>query len=159
MLNKIKTYFLLLGVVFLGVCGCDDGLELQDEVAWKKVCTKWGTSSSKVKEMMRTYSIKKTSSDIITYKGKYPVSAISYQFSGDSLCAVALVIDAVLTDKAKIQSSFIGYESLGEFDSNELYVDYKTKTLVTLTSYMKNQIEYYSVGYADLGNIVVDVGK
>lgn len=147
--------FLLLMFMCYAFDGCSDKLEVQQDVAWKKVCTKWGTSSSKVKEMMRTYTMKSSSSTVLTYKGKYPVSAVSYQFADDSLCAVVVLMDATTIDKGEIRSSFSDYESLGENNSSELYVRFVNNTLATITSFAKGDKLYNSVGYADLGDAVV----
>lgn len=155
MLNRMIISILVLGFIFITFNGCNDKLEMQKEVPWKKVCIKWGTSSAKVKDMMRTYTLKNSSSTVLTYKGKYPVNAVSYQFAEDSLCAVVVLMDISRVDKKEIQSSFADYNALGENNSSELYVNYSTNTLATITSFQKEDSEYVSVGYADLGNVIV----
>ena len=147
--------FVAIGLVLSSLSGCSDKLEMQQEVAWKKVCTKWGTSEAKVRDMMRTYTLKNSTSTVLTYKGKYPIDALSYQFVEDSLCAVVVLIDAEVVEREDIRSSFSSYEALGENNSSELYVGYSDETLATITSYLKGEKEYFSIGYADLGNVIV----
>lgn len=160
MSNKMKraSIFVFCMVCFVCFCisGCSDGLDLQDEVAWKKVCTHWGVPTSKVKDMMRTYIAKNATSTILTYKGKGAVEAISYQFAEDSLCAVAVLLNAENIDKAEIRSSFRPYESLGENNASELFLNYNGNSLITITSLYQDDKEYISVGYADFGDVVIN---
>ena len=153
----IYTSLSLLAVLILfgGIYGCSDNLELQNEVAWKKVCTKWGTSSTKVKDMMRTYSLKRSTSTILTYKGKGVADAISFQFVDDSLCAAVILLDEDVVTKNEIRYSFSNLDQIGEYNASELYVDYKDSTLVTVTAFQKQDKKFISVGYADLGDAVV----
>ena len=158
-MKQIKLIFcvscLAIGFVLSALSGCSNKLEVQQDVAWKKVCTKWGSPMAKVREMMRTYTLKSSSSTVLTYKGKYPVEALSYQFAEDSLCAVVVLMDAEVVEKADIRSSFSGYQALGENNSSELYIGYSDETLATITSHKIGEKEYFSVGYADLGNVIV----
>ena len=151
----------VITVLIAAICiySCDDGLELQNEVDWKKVCTTWGTSSSKVKSIMKTYELKSSSASILTYSGKNSLDAISYQFVEDSLCAVVVLMKAECVEHESIRSSFSAYESLGENNSCELYIRNSQHTLATNSRLVKDDVQYYSVGYADLGNIVKDVVK
>lgn len=150
-MRTIKLISILL--LLAGICaGCSDKPELQDEPGWKKVCTKWGTPEDKVRKLMRTYTLKGSTSSTLTYKGKGIVEAVSYQFAEDSLCAVVVVMNAVSVDKQDIRSSFSSHESLGEINSSEIFVRYVKDELVTVTSYTMNENEYISVGYADLGD-------
>lgn len=164
MLNKVKCFKLLFSAVtavsllflYLTISGCDDSLDLQDEVTWKKVCTQWGVPASKVQNVMRTYTRKNATPTVLTYKGKGSVEAISYQFAEDSLCAVVVLMGTETVGKSDVCASFSGYESLGESNSSELFVDYRKNTLVTVTAFTKDEKEYISVGYADMGGLVKD---
>ena len=161
LVNRLAKYFygICVSVIMPFLFGCSDKPVLQDEVVWKKVCTQWGVSSAKVKEIMRTYSLKQSSSSVLTYKGKSSAEAISYRFVDDSLCAVVVLIDATQVDETAIYNSFNGQESLGENNSAKLFIDYPNMKLIAVSSIKKNDMKYYSVGYADLGNVLKNSEK
>ena len=153
------TFFIILIIVFLGVYSCGDKPILQDEPAWKKVCTQWGTSEEKVRDIMRTYSLKNTTSGTLTYKGKGIVDAVSYYFVEDSLCAVVVLMNSLLVDYQELRSSFSSYDYLGEVNSSELFVMYDKDNLVAITPFTKEDNNYLSVGYADLGDAEVEEAR
>lgn len=124
---------------------CTNDFELQDEGDWAKLCTLWGTPSAKVRNMMKTYTQLSSSSGVIVYKGKNDSDVVSYKFVNDSLCASMVVMKSDITSISEIRKSFDNYESLGEYNANELFVN--GKELVTIKKYLQNDMEYIVVGY------------
>lgn len=136
---------LLLFLAPIATTNCTDKLELQDSDDWVKVCTQWGTTTAKVKNMMKTYTQLSSSSGVIVYKGKGDTEAISYRFVEDSLCSSMVVMKSEQVDLVTLRSSFSDYQSLGEYNSNELYVN--GSQLVTIKEYSKNETTYIAIGY------------
>lgn len=147
MKNRI---FVVLSIVFLGIlfCGCTKDNNLQNEVVWKKVYTKWGATSAKVRLQMKRYTIIKSTSSVLCYKGKNDIKAISYKFVNDSLCAVIVMAENEHISVDEVRKSFSSYESLGEYESNELFVDVGQNTLFTIASCEGGGRNYLSIGYA-----------
>ena len=148
MKNRI---FIVLGLIALCViffCRCTKEHYLQNEVTWKKVYTKWGASSSKVRLQMQRYTLLNSTASVLCYKGKNDIKAISYKFVEDSLCAVVVIADAERIGVDEVRSSFASYESLGEYESYELFVDTGQNTLFTITLCNSDENKYLSIGYA-----------
>lgn len=143
MLRAVAVIILLL--VMFATTNCTNKLELQEEDRLAKVCTQWGTPSAKIRNLMKTYTQLSSSSGVIVYKGKGDTEAISYRFVADSLCASMVIMKSEKADLLNIRKSLSGYEALGEYNSNELFVN--GKQLITIKEYVKNEIPYTAVGY------------
>ena len=141
--KKIVATLLLMLVT---IASCTNELELQDGPDWMKLCTTWGTTSTKIKDMMKTYTQLSSSSNVIIYKGKGDIDAVSYRFLNDSLCASAIVMKSEVAEVEEIRNTFSKYESLGEYNGNELYLD--NNQLVTIKEYAQNEESYIVVGYS-----------
>lgn len=141
-----KKLMVILLLMLLMVSSCTNELELQNGPDWIKLCTEWGTTSTKIKDMMKTYTRLNSSSNVIVYKGKGDVDAVSYRFLNDSLCASAIVMKSDVVEVEEIRNTFSRYESLGEYNGNELYLD--NNQLVTIKEYYKNEESYIVVGYS-----------
>ena len=49
-----KKLMVILLLMLLMVSSCTNELELQNGPDWIKLCTEWGTTSTKIKDMMKT---------------------------------------------------------------------------------------------------------
>lgn len=141
-----KSLITIFLSILLIISSCTNELELQNGPDWIKLCTEWGTTTTKVKDMMKTYTQLSSSSNVIVYKGKGDTEAVSYRFLNDSLCASAIVMRLEVSDVEEIRNTFSKYESLGEYNGNELFL--RNDQLVTIKEYTQNEESYIAIGYS-----------
>lgn len=127
---------------------CSKDKPLQNEVAWKKVCTDWGTDMNNIKIMMNKYKVKASSASSLMYTGSGRYTSVSYRFDNDSLYATVVVVPAEKYSITEIRSSFSGFTSLGERSGSSLYLDRENNTIVTISEQSKSEVNYYVIGYS-----------
>ncbi|MFV0328719.1 MAG: hypothetical protein ACK5M3_00420 [Dysgonomonas sp.] len=149
---KWLTILSVISILFvITSCESDDN----DQSSNKKIpysipCLEWKAPKDKVLIYMDGFTLTGEETNYFYYTGKKVENIISYQFQDGSLDVVALTIPSTSVSLSDLKSTLNKYIYLGEIDGVLVYANEAENTLATISTFVKNNILYYAVGWSPL---------
>lgn len=140
-------------LIVITSCESDDN----DQSTNKKMpysipCLEWKAPKGKVLIYMDGFTLTGEETNYLYYTGKKVENIISYQFQDGGLDMAALTIPNTSISLTDLKSTLNKYIYLGEIDGVQVYVNEAENTLATISSFVKDNISYYAVGWSQLNS-------